>query len=123
MKWTMTIWITLLSIQREECGWNRGFVYYLLRTVLHPIDIIARETARFGDPGDRITGRLTEIRTGDELQGLVESVLKMERGILHYVENITKVTAEKERIRTELNVATEIQKSMLPYRFPAFPDR
>lgn len=99
------------------------FVYYLLRTVLHPIDLIAGETARFGDSGDRITGRLTEIRTGDELQGLAESVLKMERGILHYVENITKVTAEKERISTELNVAAEIQRSMLPCTFPAFPDR
>ena len=40
-----------------------------------------------------------------------------------YIENLTAVTAEKERIGTELNVATHIQSSMLPCIFPAFPDR
>lgn len=40
-----------------------------------------------------------------------------------YIENLTAVTAEKERIGAELNVATEIQASMLPCFFPAFPDR
>ena len=33
------------------------------------------------------------------------------------------MTAEKERIGAELDVATNIQKSMLPSIFPAFPDR
>lgn len=33
------------------------------------------------------------------------------------------MTAEKERIGAELNVATQIQASMLPCIFPAFPDR
>ena len=36
---------------------------------------------------------------------------------------IAQVTAEKERIGAELNVATQIQASMLPCIFPAFPDR
>jgi len=36
---------------------------------------------------------------------------------------LAKVTADKERIATELNVATQIQASMLPCIFPAFPDR
>lgn len=99
------------------------FVYYLYRTVILPIDIIAEETEAFGDSGTQLSKRLGMIRTGDELQGLAESVLKMEQGILDYVENITAVTAEKERISTELNVATEIQANMLPRIFPAFPDR
>ena len=32
-------------------------------------------------------------------------------------------TKEKERIGAELNVATQIQSSMLPCIFPAFPNR
>jgi len=40
-----------------------------------------------------------------------------------YIGNLTKVTAEKERIGAELNVATNIQASMLPCIFPAFPER
>jgi sigma-B regulation protein RsbU (phosphoserine phosphatase) len=39
------------------------------------------------------------------------------------MDNLTRVTAEKERIGAELNVATQIQASMLPCIFPAFPDR
>lgn len=99
------------------------FVYYLYRTVIHPIDIIAEETEAFGDSGVQLSERLPTIKTGDELQELAESVLKMEQGILDYVKNITAVTAEKERISTELHVATDIQANMLPRIFPAFPDR
>ena len=40
-----------------------------------------------------------------------------------YIKDLTVVTAEKERIGAELNVATQIQSSMLPCIFPAFPDR
>ena len=47
----------------------------------------------------------------------------MERDINHYIDNLTKVTAEKERIGAELNVATQIQADMLPRIFPAFPGR
>ena len=36
---------------------------------------------------------------------------------------MTRVTAEKERIGTELALATRIQADMLPNIFPAFPDR
>ena len=47
----------------------------------------------------------------------------MEQDINNYIDNLTKITAEKERIGAELDIATNIQKSMLPSIFPAFPDR
>ncbi|MBO4872468.1 MAG: serine/threonine-protein phosphatase, partial [Lachnospiraceae bacterium] len=37
--------------------------------------------------------------------------------------NLTRVTAEKERIGAELSLATRIQAAMLPHVFPPFPDR
>jgi len=40
-----------------------------------------------------------------------------------YIDNLTKVTAEKERIGAELSVAAKIQASMLPSVFPPFPIR
>ena len=40
-----------------------------------------------------------------------------------YIANITKITAEKERIGAELNVAKQIQADLLPSIFPAFPER
>lgn len=99
------------------------FVYYLYRTIIRPIDVIAEEAEEFGVSGGQLSDRLREVRTGDELQGLAESVLRMEQGILDHVKHITAVTAEKERISTELNVAAEIQANMLPGNFPAFPER
>ena len=40
-----------------------------------------------------------------------------------YMKNLSTVVSEKERIQTELNVATQIQADMLPSIFPAFPNR
>ncbi|MDR3223784.1 MAG: PP2C family protein-serine/threonine phosphatase [Methanobrevibacter sp.] len=40
-----------------------------------------------------------------------------------YIENLKKVTGEKERIVTELSIASKIQKNILPNTLPPFPDR
>ena len=64
-----------------------------------------------------------EIHTGDEIESLSQTMQEMETDLGAYVENLTRITAEKERIGTELNLATRIQTAMLPNVFPAFPDR
>ena len=48
---------------------------------------------------------------------------QMEKDIDEYIDNITNITAEKERIGAELGVATQIQADMLPRIFPSFPDK
>ena len=62
------------------------------------------------------------IHTGDEIENLCSSIQKMEQDIGNYISNLAAVTAEKERIGAELNVATQIQADMLPSIFPAFPN-
>ena len=42
---------------------------------------------------------------------------------MDYTEHLTRATAEKERVSTELRTASNIQESMLPNIFPAFPER
>ena len=64
-----------------------------------------------------------EIRSNDEIGDLAGSFNNMAASLKQHIENLTAVTAEKERIGAELDVATHIQKSMLPCIFPAFPDR
>jgi len=64
-----------------------------------------------------------DIRTGDEIEHLSICFNAMTDELRDYMQNLTKVTAEKERIATELNVATNIQESMLPNIFPPFPER
>lgn len=63
------------------------------------------------------------IHTGDEIEELSEAIKTMEMEINDYIDHLTEVTAEKERMGAELNIATQIQASMLPCIFPAFPER
>jgi sigma-B regulation protein RsbU (phosphoserine phosphatase) len=63
------------------------------------------------------------INTGDELEDLAVSFNAMTARLRELVSETARVTAEKERIATELDVATRIQAGMLPYAFPPFPDR
>ncbi len=62
-------------------------------------------------------------RTDDEIEILAESFASLSRKTRDYISQITRITAEKERIGTELALATRIQADMLPGIFPAFPDR
>jgi len=57
-----------------------------------------------------------DVKTGDEIEALSDSFNLM-------IANIKTITADKERIGAELDVATKIQASMLPSIFPPFPDR
>ena len=63
------------------------------------------------------------IQTGDEIENLSLSMKRMEEDLGHYIENLTQVTADRERIRTELTLANRIQAAMMPHIFPPFPDR
>ena len=90
---------------------------------------------RIVQPLNRITKRISQIRgsdmefemedayrTGDEIEVLANAFSDMSRKTAEYVEQVRKVSAEKERISSELRMATRIQESMLPNTFPAFPD-
>ena len=62
------------------------------------------------------------IHTGDEIEHLAICFNEMTGELKNYMANLTKVTAEKEHIATELDVATEIQRGMLPKDFPVRED-
>ena len=97
---------------------------YLNWTLLHPIRQIVAETTRFADEGVTNQIKLQEkVSNQDEIGTLAASIDRMEEEIQDYVEEMTKITAEKERIGTELSLAAKIQASMLPHEFPPFPDR
>ena len=64
-----------------------------------------------------------DIQSGDEFESLAGSFTYMAHQLSDYVRNLSLITAEKERIGAELDIAKHIQASMLPCIFPAFPDR
>ena len=61
-----------------------------------------------------------EIKTGDEIEHLADSVNAMQGDLKEYMQNLSRATAEKERIATELSVAQKIQAGMLPRVAPDF---
>ena len=63
------------------------------------------------------------IRSKDEIGDLYREIRTMQGRMVEYMDNLTRITAEKERIGAELNIATQIQADMLPRIFPPFPDR
>lgn len=63
------------------------------------------------------------IHDNDEIGDLAGSFNNMALSLEQYINDLTLVTAEKERIGAELDVAKHIQASMLPCIFPAFPER
>ncbi len=98
------------------------------RTVVQPINKLAAAADAFVSDKEKSIYGLSaiaqlRIHTGDEIENLASSIQKMEQDITNYIDNLAVVTAEKERISTELHVATQIQASMLPCIFPPFPDR
>jgi sigma-B regulation protein RsbU (phosphoserine phosphatase) len=59
----------------------------------------------------------------DEIKRLSDQFADMILELKDYMLNLQHVTAEKERIGAELNVATQIQADMLPRIFPPYAER
>lgn len=96
---------------------------YLRRQVVRPIRLLTDNAQEFAESRGGSGQDLLQVRTGDEIQTLAQALNQMEADIVQYIDNLAVVTAEKERIGAELNVATQIQASMLPSIFPPFPER
>ena len=90
---------------------------------IKPLVIITRETGHFASYGGEPSPALMQIKKKDELGILAHSVHQMECDVKRNIQELTSVTSEKERMSTELNIATKIQAGMLPKGYPAFPDR
>lgn len=91
--------------------------------VVKPIKNITAEAKRFAETNEWKQNSLSKIGRKNEIGILADSIQKMEYDVKNYVENLVRITGEQERISAELNIATQIQASMLPNQFPAFPER
>ena len=85
-----------------------------------PIAVLKKDVEKIS--GGNLDYR-AEILDNDEIGDLAGSFNEMAASLKDYIKNLAAVTAEKERIGAELNVATQIQADMLPRIFPPFPER
>ena len=98
------------------------YAFSVTRRITDPLNTITRRVASLGVRNRQF--KMEDIyRTGDEIEVLAESFAKQSARTMLYIEQIKSVTAEKERIVAELNMASRIQASQLPRLFPPFPNR
>ena len=99
------------------------FLVYL--AAVRPIERIQKNVWYYREQKDseKVLKDLSGIKIKNELGALSTDISDMIVSIDSYVDEIQNITAEKERIEAELNVAKRIQADMLHSKFPAFPDR
>ena len=94
----------------------------LSKRIVRPLNMMSQKVSEIqGDDLDFAKDKIYE--TGDEIELLADAFLGLTNRTKSYINEITRITAEKERIGAELNVATKIQADMLPRIFPPFPER
>lgn len=97
---------------------------YIKRQFAMPIEKISKEAMRFAkEPTPSENAELENISEISEVRALAESIGKMENDTLLYVDELTKATAERERMAVELSLAATIQSNILPSNFPPYPNR
>ena len=96
---------------------------YVRKQLVTPIRKVIGEAHRFAKENTAGDGLGSEISEIEDISDLAKSIDKMEADMLQYIRNLTAVTAEKERIGAELNVAKTIQENSVPNIFPPFPGR
>lgn len=92
----------------------------LSRRIVKPISLLTQKVA---DVDAEDLDFKWDLDTGDETQMLAKSFESMTVRMKEYINDIETITADRERISTELALATRIQTSMLPNIFPPFPQR
>ena len=92
------------------------------RRIVKPLNAITTSIAKL-DASNREFKMEDIYRTGDEVEELAQAFAALSHKNIQYTEQLVKVTSEKERMNTELNVASQIQEGMIPHIYPAFPDR
>ena len=96
---------------------------FVKRKIVNPINTIRDVSKTMVDNLENEESIQVTVQTGNEIEELFDSFKQMYGDVKEYIRRLSAVTAEKERIGAELDVAAHIQASMLPGVFPAFPDR
>jgi sigma-B regulation protein RsbU (phosphoserine phosphatase) len=96
-------------------------VVSIARSITRPLRSLAAATHVMSSGNFDV--ELPAVRSNDEVGMLTQDFQRMKESLKEYINNLTETTAAKERIQSELKVATDIQASLLPRLFPPFPDR
>jgi len=89
--------------------------FWASRVLTNPIRALMKGSEAIG--GGNLD-HIVEVKSGDELEDLANSFNTMASDLKVHVEELRRTTAEKERIASELAIASGIQQSFLPESSP-----
>jgi phosphoserine phosphatase RsbU/P len=95
-------------------------VFYVTGVTIRPLRLLAEATDEVATGNFDV--EVPMVHTRDEVGVLTRDFQVMKESLKEYIKNLTETTAAKERIESELKVATDIQASLLPRIFPPYPD-
>lgn len=108
---------------------SMGFMWFTEKKISRPVEHLADVAKEYYAEHSDDEGRKKLLdacseysKDNTEVGNLARSYISMAEDLESYVDNLQKVTAEKERINAELSLASSIQAHMLPCIFPAFPE-
>lgn len=106
-----------------------GFMWFTEKRIAHPVERLAEVAKTYyvdhstDEQREQMISACKEYADDStEVGNLARSYISMVKDLEKYVDNLRSITAEKERINAELNLASDIQAHMLPCIFPPFPD-
>jgi len=101
-----------------------GLHYRMLsRTLIEPVRRLKEATEKYARELGKGKPFTADVHTDDEVEELMHSIEELDRSLRHYIKENAEITAEREKLKTELELAANIQRDMLPCVFPPFPDR
>ena len=89
--------------------------------ITRPIRRLADAVSRLGS--GNLNAKVENIRSGDEIGQLASGFNCMVDDLNHHINVLSEERAARQSVENELNMAREIQNSLLPQSFPPFPER
>ena len=117
---TQTIRATLITVASMLALMAISLIL-LFYFVLRPLKKVQQNIRLYKRTKD--SSKVRAIKSRNEIGQLSDDVVSLAQELDNYVERIESITAEKERMGTELELASRIQNNTLPNTFPPFPDR
>jgi sigma-B regulation protein RsbU (phosphoserine phosphatase) len=112
--WTM-ITIALIGLALLSLA-----IIFISGRITRPLRAVSKATEEIAK--GNLDTPLPPVTSRDEVGKMAEGFVAMQKSLKEYIYKLTETTAAKERMESELNIAHEIQMSILPKIFPPFPE-
>ena len=132
--WSVALVCSYWEVFAEVTGMILIVIFFLLlglialfvgcRRIIHRMTtpIVEFSNAAMTIAKGNFKATIPSVTTKDEIRTLRNSLSYMQQSINSYIAELKTTTASNERYESELNIAREIQMSMLPHNFPKRED-